>query len=282
MSKQYHICLIAPQASPFYGLIFREIALLLIYTFNSLGRHCSLKTNQTTADKLNILLGWPNLNLQAPLPQGHKYIPYQLEQLSSREGWYVEIPGTKNFFQNAIELWDYSVANVEFLRAEQIPAKLLPLGYHEKLELIPLNKNKDIDVLFYGGLNERRRKVLEQLQSKGAKVHVLSYDQSAFSGKRDEYIARAKIVLNIHYYEIKVFEAARISYLLNNKVLVLTEQSADNPYTAVDLISVPYEQLVDECLRRLADWDNSQKIAELNYQQFKENYPMTKLLAEVI
>ncbi|MDR1323076.1 MAG: hypothetical protein LBK68_01425 [Candidatus Margulisbacteria bacterium] len=282
MSEQYHICLVAPQARPFYGLIFREIALLLIHTFNSLGHSCSLKTNQTTADRLNILLGWPNL-IFSTLPQGHKYIPYQLEQLSSQEGWYVEIPGAKKFFQNAVELWDYSENNVEFLRTEHIPAKLLPLGYHEKLELLtPPDKNKDIDVLFYGGLNERRIKVLEQLQSRGVKVQVLSYDQSAFSGKRDEYIARTKIVLNIHYYETKIFEAARISYLLNNKVLVITEQSADNPYTAVDLISVPYEQLVDECLRRLADWDNSQKIAQLNYQQFKENYAMTKLLAKVI
>ncbi|MDR1113818.1 MAG: hypothetical protein LBL50_01855, partial [Candidatus Margulisbacteria bacterium] len=66
------------------------------------------------------------------------------------------------------------------------------------------------------------------------------------------------------------------------KVFVISEQSVDNPYPRVDLVSAPYEQIVDTCLQYLADYSRAQKIAELNYQQFKENYAMTKLLAKVI
>ncbi|MDR2431980.1 MAG: hypothetical protein LBD99_07010 [Candidatus Margulisbacteria bacterium] len=275
--SRYHICLVQPKQDPRYTLVFREIALLLIHTFAALGRPCSLKVNQVLNDKINIMLGFTIINFQN-FPQKLKYIPYQLEQLSNAEGWYKEIPGFKDFLQKAYEIWDYSEANINFLRAENIPAKYLPLGYHEKLEVLS-PADKDIDVLFFGSINERRRKILEKLSEQGLKVETLF---GVYGAKRDEYLARAKIALNIHYYSMNILESARISYLLNNKVFVITERSADNPYPAVGLTSAPYEQLAGECLKRLADWNNSQKTAELNYQQFKKNYPMTELLAKII
>ena len=36
---------------------------------------------------------------------------------------------------------------------------------------------------------------------------------------RDRWIARSRVVLNIHFYDIKVAEQVRLSYLLNNGVL---------------------------------------------------------------
>ncbi|MDR1997302.1 MAG: hypothetical protein LBQ83_03160 [Candidatus Margulisbacteria bacterium] len=278
--QDYHIYVAQHHDNnPVYALVFKEIILLFLHSFHSLGQNCSFTVDpQLDKKRINIILGAAFIFPAAKF-QGFQYIPYQLEQLSAAEGWYSKYPEYKNILQNARAVWDYSAANIDFLRGEGIPAGYLPIGYHEKLELIPRADQQDIDILFYGSLNERRRKILIQLMDRGLKVEVLP---NIYGTPRDKYIARAKIVLNIHYYETKIFESARISYLLNNKILVITENSVDNPYPAVELISVPYEQLVEECVRRLADWNSSLQIAASNYQQFKENYPMTGFLAKVL
>ena len=50
---------------------------------------------------------------------------------------------------------------------------------------------------------------------------------NAYGGKRDALIARAKVVLNIHYYAAQVFEIVRVSYLLANSKAVVTEIGPD-------------------------------------------------------
>jgi len=277
----YHICLTYSQTKnkQKYPLIFWEIITLLWHSFTTLGKACTFKVNQLEKEKTNILIG--NVVTNSDLPEllaGIKYIPYQFEQLSDTEGWYHKFPLFRNIIRNASEIWDYSAKNIEFLKAGNIHAKLLPLGYCKNLENI-ISAEKDIDVLFYGGINERRIQILHELEARGLKVKILS---ETYGQERDQYIARAKIVLNIHYYDMAIFESARIHYLLNNRVFVITEQSVDNPYPKVDMVSVPYENLVNECVKRLSDWEYSQKLAELNYEKFKEYYPMTGFLEKVI
>jgi hypothetical protein len=48
-----------------------------------------------------------------------------------------------------------------------------------------------------------------------------------YGEERDALIARARIVLNVHYYESKVFEVVRVSYLLANRKCVLSESGSD-------------------------------------------------------
>ena len=277
----YHICLMADAINnaPKYPLIFTEIISLLFHSFAALGISCTFKFNRVEKRKTNIIIG--NIVTKPDLPEllaEIKYIPYQFEQLSDTEGWYGKYPLFRNIIHKASNVWDYSVINIEFLKTKNIHAGLLPLGYDQNLENI-IDSEKDIDVLFYGSENERRRQILLELENRGLRVKSLS---DTYGQERAQYIARSKIVLNIHYFEMAIFESARIHYLLNNKVFVITEQSADNPYPKVDLAVAPYEQLVDECVKRLADWDNSRKLAELNYAQFKKYYPMTRLLEKVI
>ncbi|GBR74984.1 hypothetical protein NO1_2065 [Candidatus Termititenax aidoneus] len=265
------------QLNPLEALIFKEIALLLLYSFNSLGVPCTFKNNLISKEKTNILLHYQNIDERDKKLREVKYIPYQFEQLGN--GGWQDSAEMQSILHNAANIWDFSLKNIKYLENLGLSAQYLPPGFHEKLETIqPVEK--DIDILFYGIINERRQEILSQLQKQSnIKTIILN---GVFGTQRDQYIARAKIVLNLHHYKTRIFESARVSYLLNNKVFVVSEQSADNPYSQVDLVSVPYEQIVDTCLQYLADYSRAQKIAELNYQQFKENYPMVKLLAEII
>jgi len=281
MTGEYHICLASSPDNnkPEYPLIFWEIITLLIHSFAAIGRVCTFKVNQLEKEKINIIIG--NIITKHDLPEllaGTNYIIYQFEQLSDTEGWYGKFTLFRNIIHNASDIWDYSINNVEFLKTKNIPVKLLPPGYNKNLENI-INTEKDIDILFYGGINERRLKILRELETRGLRVKLLS---GIYGEERGRYIARAKIVLNIHYFDMAIFESARIHYLLNNKVFVVTEQSADNPYPKVDLVSAPYEQLTDKCIECLAHWENSRKLAELNYEQFKNYYPMAGFLEKII
>ena len=99
----------------------------------------------------------------------------------------------------------------------------VPIGYVPELTRIA-PAPEDIDVLFYGALSERRYAVLRDLHDRGLRVKWLL---GAFGASRDAWIARSKIVINVHYWEAKIFEIARVSYLLANRRAVVSERGAD-------------------------------------------------------
>ena len=101
-------------------------------------------------------------------------------------------------------------------------------------------------MLFYGMVNERRRQVLQNLESR-CRLAVLT---GVFGAERDALIARAKIVLNLHYYETCILEQTRVSYLLNNGACVVSEDSPSNPYEGM-IATAPREKLADLCLEWL-------------------------------
>ena len=49
----------------------------------------------------------------------------------------------------------------------------------------------------------------------------------SYGKSRDEFIGRAKLLLNMHLYEAKILEVVRISYYLANKCAVLSEFSSN-------------------------------------------------------
>ena len=104
---------------------------------------------------------------------------------------------------------------------------------------------KDIDVLHFGSMNDRRRAVLSALQSEGLNVH---HAFGVFGRDLDALIARSKVVLNVHYYvDPPCFEAARVLPLLAKGATVVCEETPNEGPTW----AVPYEGLVDACKRAL-------------------------------
>jgi hypothetical protein len=276
MAMPYRVCIIIPPGYT-HAACFLEVAFLLKSSLVSLGRTCDVAFNDFSPLATNIVLGYHLLQHGDHL-KAFRYIPYQLEQLSAQDGVWSE--NAQKVLRSATEVWDYSVENIRFLSENGIAARHVPVGYHPNLEQIRHSASKDIDVLFYGSLGPRRQKVLDELRA-----HSDLRTEAVFGvyGKdRDACIARAKVVINVHFYSARIFEAVRISYLLNNRCLVVTEESQTNPYPDVTLESVPYERLAERCVELLNDSARLSRLSSGAYEQFRRSYPMTELLRGIV
>jgi hypothetical protein len=200
---------------------------------------------------------------------------YQLEQLSHQAGWFNK--NLEKILKGAYCVWDYSKQNIAFLKDIGVrKVRYLPIGYHKNLETIEHSREKDIDILFYGCLNDRRANILNRLKQI-AKTEFLF---GVYGKQRDSYIARSKIVLNMHFYPMQIMEEVRVSYLLNNKCFIVSEECGHNPY-GEGIVTAKYDELVDVCEYYLTRPDERQAMAERGYRMFKEN-DMTTNLSKVL
>jgi hypothetical protein len=278
MRDRFRVVIIVP-AGYKHSLCFTEVAFLLRNSLSSLGVSCDLTVNEMAKDRTNIILGYHLLAFGDYL-SSYEYIPYQLEQLSAAEGVFSDT--VKNILSRGAAVWDYSRENIEFLKRQGISAQHLPVGFHESLEQIPAAEEKDIDVLFFGSLGERRQAVLNKLEKTGqARVRVKTLF-GVYGKERDGYIGRSKILLNIHYYTTKIFEAVRVSYLLNNRCCVVSEESSVYPYAGVNIPLVPYDGLAEKCLDILDKGDEYKAVGEASYREFKTRYEMKALIKKVL
>jgi len=272
MPRIFNVTLIQP-AGYAHAMALYEIGLLLQHSLQSLGFACSYQLNRVEALATNIILGYQMLDSPASIPDCD-FIIYQLEQLSAREGWFQ--PRLTEFFRAANEVWDYSLENIDFLRQHGVEnVKHLPLGFHEKLQVITSN-SCDIDVLFYGSMNERRANVLQALSQDFRVEHLFG----VYGVERDRYIARSKVVLNVHFYDAQIMEQPRVAYLMNNRRFVLSEASPINPY-ATGMCVAAYEQLVS-ATRYWLEHPAEREVAAHRGYEFLRRHPMTEYLRHVL
>lgn len=253
---KFQVTLIRPQGY-LHTEAFREIAETLQFGLRSLGHTATIAENVIDRNATNLLLG---AHLLSPsdarlLPPGS--IIYNLEQLGGPQlqPAYYELARRH-------QIWDYDPRNIEkwkSLGCASTPVHV-PIGYVPELTRITPAPTQDIDLLFYGSLNERRNRILNLLRDCGLKVHAVF---GVYGRERDELIARSKIVLNVHFYEAKVFEIVRVSYLLANSKAVVTECSADTamePGLKDCILALPYDRLVEGCCSLLQNDDERRKL----------------------
>jgi SAM-dependent methyltransferase len=260
----FHITLIRP-AGYRHTEAFREIAETLQFGLHSIGHRAEIRENAIDSSATNIILGAHLLSTRDMGQFPERTIIYNLEQLGGARL-------APSFYELACRypIWDYDLGNLEkwkSLQCKYSPVHV-PIGYVPELRRISAKQPQEIDVLFYGSLNERRNRILDQLRDSGIRVHKVF---GVYGEERDSLIARSKLVLNIHYYETKIFEIARISYLLANGKAVVTEGL---PNTAAEhgleggLLVVPYESLVDSCHRLLQHDEERRALESLGFELF--------------
>lgn len=245
---------------------FDEVRDALHYGLLELGLDSVITGDLNLADRQYIVYG-SNLIPHLPgfqLPPGT--ILYNLEQVSETSEWFN--PLLIELHRNN-PIWDYSEANIarwQTFGVHQVTH--VPIGYVPQLSRIE-PAEEDIDVLFYGSFNDRRNAVLNALRARGVRVESVF---GVYGAERDALIARSKLVINIHYYDAKIFEVARIFYLLANNRFVLTETSepsADQTYFEPGLAIIPYENLVDACCYYLEHPEERQAIAQQGFELVK-------------
>lgn len=227
---------------------FDEIALALVEGLNALG-HDAIHSDRAQHSERRAIVLAPQLLPLCGLAVPDDAILYNLEQIDRSSSWIT--PEVLALFRRHA-LWDYSERNRVVLAQQHgiDHAALMPVGHSLGLERIIAAPVADIDVLFYGSPNDRRIAVLESLARFGVKVHPLF---GVYGRERDSWIARSKIVLNLHFYDAQVFEQVRVSYLLANACFVVSENGdaqAEAEWQG-GMVFADYVQLVDTCMSYL-------------------------------
>jgi len=226
----YHSLIIRPPNYPF-SECFVEVARAVDEALNALGAY--------DPRGIPIVFG---AHLEKRLPD--KAIIYNTEQKFS---W--------DYLQTLKKhrVWDYSGNNILKLAEAGVKAELCPVAYMPSMTVtLPDTNRLPIDVLMYGCRNERRQHIYEQLNKAGINAYFCS---DIWGAKRDAMIARAKIVLNVHFYEEAIFEIFRCAHLMANKKCIVSEIGKDkkleNPCHACVVMS-SYDHIVQQCQRVLA------------------------------
>ncbi len=125
-------------------------------------------------------------------------------------------------------MWDYNQRNIDRLKSDFVVDNALlwlRIGYLPCMQRIVRAAIPDVDVLFYGKQSARRRHILDAMRLSGLEIVSL---ENVYGAERDAWIARSKIVLNLHYYDFSgVAEIVRLSYLLSNEKAVVSECGED-------------------------------------------------------
>ena len=255
--------------------VFAEVSDAFHHALLKLGHQSTQSVNVLFSDARNIILGANLLGAEQPIPENA--ILVNLEQLENN----AYLP--PHYFDRLLRhtVWDYSAANVRLLQSRgALNVMRIPLGYVPELTRLS-RKEPDIDILFYGSLNARRLLVLDQLSAAGARVERLF---GCYGPERDAYIARSKIVLNMHFYDSKVLEVVRIFYLLANRVFVVSERGSDAEESARfegGLVYCGYQQLAAICLRYLGDPQSRQFVAARGFDLIRQ-LEQTRYLAPAV
>lgn len=279
-AERFNVVIISP---PGYGFseTFREIAETLVYALRRMGHLADISVNQFGHDVRNIVLGGHLLDelSVAQVPPG--CIVYNFEQVHGESRWikpaYVDL-----IRQNTT--WDYSLRNVALWRQYCPGADVLhvPLGYVPELTRIVSASVQDIDVLFYGVINDRRAKILNGLRDIGLRIEAVT---GVFGPERDDLISRSKVVLNLHFYPTKIFELSRVSYLLANAKAVVAEVDEGtevDPQLLQGLVGVPYDELISACVRMAADARERSRVERNGFTIFSAKREEAYLAAALV
>ena len=119
-----------------------------------------------------------------------------------------------DFFNKFAYLYDYNLDNKQFLKNN---TKIInpPINYY-----LYISETKDIDVLFIGTLNNRRDKIIKELNKKNIKITVIS---NSFGNELISHIKRSKVIINIHIDKESIFEIFRIHEILPYNTHIISE-----------------------------------------------------------
>lgn len=264
-----------------HAQVFHEIEAAMFFSLQRLGYDVTNSVNDFIPDRRNIVFGMHH----CPVDVVRHDIPkdtiiYSLEQMRDEPEclrWCRKYRG--------LEVWDYSMRNVEVLRKVGVEnIKHCKVGYVPEISYFERNKpeDRDIDILAYLSPSPRRTRIMEQFAN-NKKINFVAI-QSVYGEERDNYIKRAKLVINLHNHNNEIFEIIRVSHLIQNQVPVLCERNdnTDFPeYMEGSVFTSTYNRFVDTAYKLLKKPEELDEQAEKGLEIFKKS-PMELFLKEVL
>lgn len=251
-----------------HAACFEDVAQALADALRALG-HDVVPPHDAVPGRL-VMFGANNLvDPHGKLPSDA--IVYNSEQVAAAGEGASHLMQNRDQFRRHV-VWDYSRANIARLLALGMERVVhCPVGYVPSMTKIAPAATEDVDVLFYGSVNPRRARVLDALDAAGLKVVRLF---GVYGAERDAWIARAKVVLNLHFYDRPVFEIFRVSHLLANKKCVVSEDGGQDEelerMAGAMTFLTPRDEIVEVCRSCVADADERAFAAALGFSVFKK------------
>ena len=179
-----------------------------------------------------------------PLPK-NRYFLYQLEQLNQTEQAYQNVDIIINNIRDSYCTFDYSKTNIAYY-PQDIRDKIILLAPFISNPYTNI-KEKSIDILFIGTINDRRRKILQNLKSRalwGDKDYTIEFVEKIFEDRLDALIRKSKIVINLHYYPNAIMELFRIHDILPYDCKIISEAGTGSSNSDPDGIIDKYKDFV--------------------------------------
>jgi hypothetical protein len=277
MKLDYNVCLVHFP----HSMAWWELGELICFSLRDLGFKVEIQHRKMESDCRNILLGAFLLEPEfiKKIPQNSIFINTEQLYLDDQKSiWPSDIyEWARNF-----ETWDYSDKNIEKFFEHGIKnVKKLGLGYQKELNRIVSMGTQDIDVLFYGSIGDRRKKIIDDLSSEGMNVKAVF---GVYGKERDDLIARSKVILNFHHYNSHIFEVVRVFYLLSNAKAVVGEVSESTSIDKIFLDSIKptlYSDLVIAC-KKLVNEDSERHFLENKGFETFSKFPQSNYTTQLI
>ncbi len=289
------------------NLFIREIAELVAAGFRAAGFEAQLLVDrypaeETPGDTIQIVVTpheFFNLFLIPALP------PEEVRRLTRNLFLLgTEQPDSDWFHSNlvmaphALAILDINSLGVAGYRAHGLRSFHLPLGYHPMLERgeKPSSFERDLDVCLLASLTERREKFLTEEADFFAahQCHLrlvpLEFAKTETTRSyladeaRNALLQRAKILLNVHYSDLRYFEWHRMLVGLANGCCIVTEacEGFAPLVPGKHFVMVEKEELVGTCAYYLEHSAEREAIARAGRDFIREHLTQAASCAECI
>ena len=197
----------------------------LHHLFLQIGKRVSIVHEVTPDDNedTTIMYVLTFSHLVHPMPK--QYIVYQLEQMHTDN--YKNNKDYKIKLQKGIQCWDYNASNTAFYTTTH-PWVWLPVPIASVPTIFstdePLPHQEPIDVLFYGSVNERRYTILKHVHDMlRPYAQTVKLVRGFYGETLYPFIRRARVVLNIGFYEDTLLATYRLNEVLAHNRVVVSE-----------------------------------------------------------
>ena len=273
-----NVCLIQPPGY-IHALALLEAAEYVVEKSMLAGYPARLSKNRLLPDGLNIVFG-AHINPQQSAAYPANTVIFNTEQIPEKSVW---INSSYKMCLDRHFVWDYSQINLAALGHQR--AQLVNFYHVEKLHRIVPDQQPEYDLIFYGSMNDRRKKIIEALRARGLKILTVF---GLYGPERDALLGKARAVLNLHFYESQIFQQVRAFYALSNGIPVISENfpEASAPGLYGEVIFTPgrepFESFVQKLLAGPAPFELAAREKTARFYASKDNTEFARTLEKTI